>query len=68
VILNALVKGRVIYDEGGLVKRLKDKVNDRLRSLGIRRVKEGWGYSWIVPPSIVPFELEVDPEDPLECE
>ncbi|MEM4430986.1 MAG: nucleotidyltransferase domain-containing protein [Thermofilaceae archaeon] len=68
VILNALIEGRIIYDKEGLVKRLKDKVNEKLRSLGIRRVKEDWGYSWIVPPSIVPFKLEVDLEDPLEYE
>jgi len=43
VILNALIEGRIIYDKGGLVKKLKDKVNDRLKSLGIRRVKEDWG-------------------------
>ncbi|MEM2617654.1 MAG: nucleotidyltransferase domain-containing protein [Thermofilaceae archaeon] len=68
VILNALIEGKIIYDKEGLVKRLKDKVDEKLRSLGIRRVKEDWGYSWIVPPSIVPFKVEVDPEDPLEYE
>ncbi|MEM4752585.1 MAG: HEPN domain-containing protein [Sulfolobales archaeon] len=68
VILNALTEGKVIYDKRGMVERLKDKVNDMLKSLGIRRVKEDWGYSWIIPPSIVPFRLEVDLEDPLEYE
>ncbi|MEM3545736.1 MAG: nucleotidyltransferase domain-containing protein [Candidatus Bathyarchaeia archaeon] len=68
VILNALIEGRVIYDKEGLVKRLKDKVEDRLKSLGIKRVKEDWGYSWVVPSNIVPFKLEVDLEDPLEYE
>lgn len=68
VILNALIEGRIIYDKEGVLKKIKEKVNDKLNNLGITRVKESWGYSWIVPPNLVPFKIEININDPPEYE
>ena len=68
VILNALIEGRIIYDKDGMLTRIKEKVENKLKNLGIKRVKETWGYSWVVPPNLVPFKIEVNINDPSEYE
>lgn len=68
IILNAILDGVIIFDELGLLRRMKDKVCKKLESLGIKRVKESWGYSWYVPINLIPFNLEVNVNDPFEYE
>lgn len=68
VILNALIEGKIIYDREGVLKKIKEKVNDKLNNLGITRIKESWGYSWIVPLNLVPFKIEININDPPEYE
>ena len=64
IILNALLDGVVIFDGSGLLGKVRDKVYKKLESLGIKRVKESWGYSWHVPVNLIPFNLEVNVNDP----
>ncbi|MEM2842240.1 MAG: hypothetical protein QW201_02955 [Thermoproteota archaeon] len=47
---------------------MRDKVHKKLESLGVRRVKESWGHSWFVPINLIPFNLEVNVNDPSEYE
>lgn len=68
IILNALLDGVIIFDESGMLRKVRDKVYKKLESLGIKRVKENWGYSWHVPINLIPFNLEVNVNDPTEYE
>jgi len=65
LILNALYEGIILYDARRVLTKAKKKLLDKLRSLGIERIKTEWGYTWRVPPiSEPPFKIEVDIEDP----
>ena len=65
LILNALVEGIVLYDIRESLSRIREKLLKKLKSLGIKRVRSSWGYTWRVPRSFkTPFEIEIDIEDP----
>lgn len=68
LILNALWEGTILYDGYGKVERIKRKLERKLEDHGIRRVKEAWGYTWVVPVQVVPFRLHLNLRDPLEFE
>ncbi|HID91389.1 TPA: HEPN domain-containing protein [Candidatus Bathyarchaeota archaeon] len=67
-VLNALCEGVVLYDREGRMGRAKGKLVRKLKELGVRRVKEEWGYTWLVPADMVPFRLSLDLDDPAEFE
>ena len=64
-ILNAMYEGKILYDYNGKIKRIKKKLIRKLREVGIVRIKEKWGYTWITPKNTpIPFTLSID-EDPI---
>lgn len=65
LVLNALVEGVVVYDREGTLTRVRRKLLDKLRSLGVERVRVEWGYTWRVPQTVeLPFRVDVDVKDP----
>ena len=68
LILNALWEGIILYDGAGKVEKIKKKLERKLGELGIRRVKERRGYTWVVPAQIAPFRFYLNLKDPVEFE
>ncbi|PCN51160.1 hypothetical protein B6U99_00855 [Candidatus Geothermarchaeota archaeon ex4572_27] len=70
LLLNALFEGIPLHDPSGVLARVKRKLLEKLREMGVTRVKSRWGYTWETPPTTkIPFNINIgNILDPPECE
>jgi hypothetical protein len=48
--LDMVDEGRILFDDGGLLRRTLDDLARRLAAMGARRVRKGGGYYWELVP------------------
>ncbi len=50
ILLDLVEDALILYDRGGFLSRVLERIRERLRELGARRVKTDRGWYWILKP------------------
>ncbi len=50
ILLDVVEEGIIVYDKGGFLRKELERVRERLRELGARRVKGKEGWYWVLKP------------------
>nr|MDO8082797.1 nucleotidyltransferase domain-containing protein [Candidatus Freyarchaeota archaeon] len=57
ILLDMIDDGIILYDKDDFLKNIFNKLSERLKELGARKVKTEKGHYWILKPDIKPSEV-----------